>query len=128
MSVAQPLLLPDTDPEAYILVDPETGGRYLQPALGLFEGRKRRDTMTRTETATVELVKIAAIREDGFPQGVTAPCWMTCPACNTRMPAFTTEQTCDCGTRWTPTGYNASRREGSTSSVTGSVRRRHRSR
>ena len=52
-----------------------------------------------------ELVKLAAIREEGYPQGVSAPCWFTCPDCQTKMPAFGETQVCGCGIHWTSRGY-----------------------
>lgn len=56
------------------------------------------------ELVKMELVKLAAIREEGYPQGVTAPCWFHCP-CGERVPAFDGDQECKCGARYDSRGY-----------------------
>ena len=55
--------------------------------------------------ATITRMKLAAIREPGYPVGQTAPCFFHCP-CGTKVPAFSGEQTCaGCGTRYTASGW-----------------------
>lgn len=50
------------------------------------------------------LVKLAAVREEGHPVGVPAPCWFHCP-CGSRVPAFSGVQTCTCGTSYDGSGW-----------------------
>ena len=48
--------------------------------------------------------KLAAVREPGYPVGMTAPCWFTCP-CGATHRAFAENIDCPCGQRWTADGY-----------------------
>lgn len=56
---------------------------------------------------TTKIVKLAAVREEGYPVGVTAPCWFTCP-CGRRHKAFVDTIDCACGRRWNEHGYGTS--------------------
>lgn len=49
-------------------------------------------------------MKLAVIREAGYPVGQTAPCWLNCP-CGNRVPAYEGEQECECGVRYNASGW-----------------------
>ena len=52
-----------------------------------------------------KMVKLAAIREPGYPMGETAPCFFHCP-CGEKVPAFQPGiQTCSCGTQYARDGW-----------------------
>lgn len=50
------------------------------------------------------VAKIAVVRDENFPVGVNAPCWMTC-TCGEVLPAFRGDQLCKCGTRYDASGW-----------------------
>lgn len=54
--------------------------------------------------SSARLVKVAAIREPGWPVGSPAPCYLNCP-CGARPRAYQGEVRCACGQLYTDDGY-----------------------
>jgi len=56
-------------------------------------------------TTAGRITKIAIVREDGYPVGMTAPCWMYC-TCGDRLPALNGNQECPtCHVRYDGSGW-----------------------
>lgn len=51
-----------------------------------------------------KIVKVAVIREAGYPMGEPAPCYIKC-ACGAKPPAYMGEFVCRCGVRYSADGW-----------------------
>ena len=58
-------------------------------------------------SATFGLMKLAMRRDEGYPQGVSAPCRLHCPCGEKLLINFETEETlfCSCGVVYTYDGW-----------------------
>jgi hypothetical protein len=62
----------------------------------------------------MKLIKLALRREEGYPVGQPAPCYLLCP-CGRKVPVppdAIAPLTCDCGAAYTPDGWIVTRTKG----------------
>jgi hypothetical protein len=56
-------------------------------------------------TITPKITKVAVIRAEGYPIGVTAPVYLNCPCGARPQPSEYAEVVCKCGRRYTASGW-----------------------